>query len=91
MGYTACFTGMTSCNNSFEIDQRKRLQNVGRIECINHCNDDPYCKFVFLQEENKLSCLKYSNCDTFRIPNSRGTVYSKDNTCPGDNTKTESK
>ena len=82
---------MTSCNNSFEIDKSKRLLNAGLYECINHCNDDPYRKFVFLQEENKLTCLKYSECDTFRIPLSRGTVYSKDNTCPGNNTKTENK
>ena len=54
------------------------------VDCENACIQDNNCKYVFYIPGQH--CLKYPSCDKIRMPGYVGSTYSKDGSCPGNET-----
>ena len=83
--YETCFlSSRKTCKGGFEIEPRKK--NADLSSCINHCNEDKSCKFIFLvsstSDTNANTCMKFSSCDEHRTATNLGTTYSKLGNCP---------
>ena len=88
--YKKCFTSaLKTCSQQFRTGDRQGGYDWEVGKCINHCEEDPHCKFVFhvIRTTGKhagiKACYKYRSCDSTRKPLHIGTTYSKQGTCPG--------
>ena len=54
-------------------------------KCKKICDKNDKCKFIFFakRKTNKFACITYRACDTFRDASNAGSIYSKEEKCPG--------
>ena len=78
--FTMCLSETHTTCGSAEITPR--ITTTSLSECVNICNEDSSCKFVFYIPSHP-NCLKFGSCDNIRMTSSPGSTYSKEGNCPG--------